>query len=99
MCPPTCWQDAILDVVTSGQIAWDGLQQRAVEPFKSLGIRCLVFGNGDDDVQVRKAIERASMEGCLHQYRSSSFHIPANWGNHGRRLVIYSILFGGTAAE
>eukprot|EP00903_Cladosiphon_okamuranus_P019303 g17743.t1 len=43
--------DAILDVVTSGQIAWDGLQQRAVEPFKSLGTKCLVFGNGDDDLE------------------------------------------------
>eukprot|EP00752_Nemacystus_decipiens_P018257 g16382.t1 len=43
--------DAILDVVTSGQIAWDGLQKRAVEPFKSLGTKCLVFGNGDDDVE------------------------------------------------
>ncbi|CAM9139410.1 unnamed protein product, partial [Hapterophycus canaliculatus] len=41
--------DAILDVVTSGQVAWDGLQQRAGEPFKSLGSKCLVFGNGDDD--------------------------------------------------
>lgn len=50
--PPPAGQDAILDVVTSGQIAWDGLQQRAVEPFKSLGTRCLVFGNGDDDVEV-----------------------------------------------
>lgn len=45
-------QDSILDVVTSGQIAWDGLQQRAAEPFASLGLKCLVFGNGDEDEEV-----------------------------------------------
>ncbi|CAM9988788.1 unnamed protein product [Ectocarpus sp. 6 AP-2014] len=42
---------SILDVVTSGQIAWDGLQDRVDEPFKSLGAKCLVFGNGDDDLE------------------------------------------------
>lgn len=47
-------QGAILDVVTSGQIAWDGLQDRVDEPFKSLGAKCLVFGNGDDDLEVRR---------------------------------------------
>lgn len=47
-------QDAILDVVTSGQLAWDGLRQRVDDPFKSLGTKCLVFGNGDDDVEVRE---------------------------------------------
>ncbi|CAM9333628.1 unnamed protein product, partial [Laminaria digitata] len=41
--------DSILDVVTSGEIAWEGLVQRTKEPFKSLGSKCLVFGNGDDD--------------------------------------------------
>ena len=51
-------QDAILDVVTSGQIAWDGLRQRVDEPFKSLGAKCLVFGNGDDDIEVRERGER-----------------------------------------
>lgn len=45
-------QGGILDVVTSGQVAWDGLQQRIAEPFKSLGNKCLVFGNGDDDAEV-----------------------------------------------
>lgn len=53
----TLSQDAILDVVTSGQIAWDGLQQRVGEPFKSLGAKCLVFGNGDDDVDVSTVID------------------------------------------
>ncbi|CAM9613576.1 unnamed protein product [Ascophyllum nodosum] len=43
--------DGILDVVTSGQIAWEGLRQRVAEPFKSLGKKCLVFGNGDDDLE------------------------------------------------
>ena len=47
-------QDGILDVVTSGQIAWEGLRQRVAEPFKSLGKKCLVFGNGDDDLEVTK---------------------------------------------
>lgn len=46
------FQGAILDVVTSGQLAWDELQQRLNEPFKSLGNKCLVFGNGDDDREV-----------------------------------------------
>ena len=45
-------QDSILDVVTSGEIAWEGLRQREEEPFKSLGTKCLVFGNGDDDLEV-----------------------------------------------
>lgn len=48
-------QDSILDVVTSGEIAWEGLVQRTKEPFKSLGGKCLVFGNGDDDQEVTTA--------------------------------------------
>ena len=45
-------QDSILDVVTSGEIAWEGLLQKEKEPFKSLGTKCLVFGNGHDDLEV-----------------------------------------------
>ncbi|CAM9165842.1 unnamed protein product, partial [Phaeothamnion confervicola] len=43
--------DAILDVVTSGELAWQGLADRKTEPFKSLGKRCFILGNGDDDVE------------------------------------------------
>lgn len=58
-------QDAILDVVTSGQVAWDGLQQRVGEPFKSLGSKCLVFGNGDDDEEVHTAACRGRICSCV----------------------------------
>lgn len=51
-------QDSILDVITSGEIAWEGLLQREKEPFKSLGTKCLVFGNGDDDLEVAMNIYR-----------------------------------------
>lgn len=50
--PKRSLQDSILDVVTSGEIAWESLRQREKEPFKSLGTKCLVFGNGDDDLEV-----------------------------------------------
>lgn len=45
-------QSGILDIVTSGQLAWDGLHEKMEEPFISLGSKCIVFGNGDDDSEV-----------------------------------------------
>lgn len=51
----TSSQGSILDVVTSGQIAWDELQRRAAEPFATLGDKCLVFGNGDEDEEVLRS--------------------------------------------
>lgn len=68
-------------MVTSGQIAWDGLQQRAVEPFKSLGTRCLVFGNGDDDVEVRKSVKRALRKVVIIDHRN--VHTIQKWSIHG----------------
>ncbi|CAM9136352.1 unnamed protein product [Choristocarpus tenellus] len=42
---------SILDIVTSGDLAWEGLKAREEELFQNLGTRCLVLGNGDDDVE------------------------------------------------
>lgn len=39
-----------ISVVTSGDLVWQGLRdERARQPFEDLGIRCFVFGNGEDD--------------------------------------------------
>ncbi len=40
-----------IDVVTSGDLVFDGLLAGDSEPFADLGIRCFVFGNGADDEQ------------------------------------------------
>lgn len=37
---------------------------RIDEPFKSLGSKCLVFGNGDDDVEVRERVFRMMIVSC-----------------------------------
>ncbi|CAM9386805.1 unnamed protein product [Chrysoparadoxa australica] len=39
-----------IEVVTSGELAWQGLTERKLEPFKSLGTRCLTLGSGDEDL-------------------------------------------------
>jgi HAD superfamily hydrolase (TIGR01459 family) len=39
---------ALAGIVTSGEATWQALQQRAVEPFRSLGRRCLLFTRADD---------------------------------------------------
>jgi HAD superfamily hydrolase (TIGR01459 family) len=35
-------------IVTSGEATWQALRQRAIEPFRSLGRRCLLFTRADD---------------------------------------------------
>jgi len=39
---------ALAGIVTSGEATWQALQQRTVEPFQSLGRRCLLFTRADD---------------------------------------------------
>ena len=39
---------ALAGIVTSGEATWQALQQRAIEPFASLGRRCLLFTRADD---------------------------------------------------
>lgn len=36
-------------MVTSGDLVWEGLAAAAAPPFADLGLKCTVFGNGDDD--------------------------------------------------
>jgi HAD superfamily hydrolase (TIGR01459 family) len=38
-----------ISVVTSGDLVWEGLAAAAAPPFADLGLKCTVFGNGDDD--------------------------------------------------
>ena len=38
-----------ISVVTSGDLVWEGLSAANAPPFGDLGLRCTVFGNGDDD--------------------------------------------------
>jgi hypothetical protein len=39
-----------ISVVTSGDLVWEGLAAATAEPeFADLGLKCTVFGNGDDD--------------------------------------------------
>jgi HAD superfamily hydrolase (TIGR01459 family) len=39
---------ALAGIVTSGEATWQALRQRAAEPFRSLGRRCLLFTRADD---------------------------------------------------
>lgn len=39
---------AFAGIVTSGEATWRALRERAVEPFKSLGRRCILFTRADD---------------------------------------------------
>ncbi len=39
---------ALAGVVTSGEATWQALHERAIEPFKSLGRRCILFTRADD---------------------------------------------------
>lgn len=39
---------ALTGIVTSGEATWQALRQRSVEPFRSLGRRCLLFTRADD---------------------------------------------------
>ena len=39
---------ALAGIVTSGEATWQALAERAVEPFSSLGRRCLLFTRADD---------------------------------------------------
>lgn len=39
---------ALAGIVTSGEATWQALRRRDVEPFKSLGRRCLLFTRADD---------------------------------------------------
>ena len=39
---------ALAGIVTSGEATWQALRERAVEPFQSLGRRCLLFTRADD---------------------------------------------------
>mmetsp|Transcript_18323 Transcript_18323/g.24175 ORF Transcript_18323/g.24175 Transcript_18323/m.24175 type:complete len:372 (+) Transcript_18323:70-1185(+) len=41
--------DLFCEIVTSGNTAFDAMMERKTEPFQSLGTKCLVLGNGDDD--------------------------------------------------
>jgi len=38
-----------ISVVTSGDLVFEGLSASSEPPFADLGMRCFVFGNGDDD--------------------------------------------------
>ena len=40
-----------ISVVTSGDLVFEGLRAGAEPPFDDLGMRCFVFGNGEDDEQ------------------------------------------------
>ncbi len=39
---------ALAGIVTSGEATWQALRERGVEPFRSLGRRCLLFTRADD---------------------------------------------------
>ncbi|KAG5187687.1 HAD-like domain-containing protein [Tribonema minus] len=67
--------DLILDVVTSGDVAWEELHTPTQEPFKSLGRSCLVLGNGDDDVDYVKTagLTLADAERCDFVLARGSF--------------------------
>ena len=41
--------DPPISVVTSGDLVWEGLAAAAAPPFADLGLKCTVFGNGEDD--------------------------------------------------
>ena len=40
-----------ISVVTSGELVFAGLQKNEAPPFNDLGMRCFVFGNGEEDEQ------------------------------------------------
>lgn len=80
MALPSMPQGAILDVVTSGQIGWDGLKDRVDEPFKSLGAKCLVFGNGDDDLEVRSCARVHHPSFVIYRCTTKSCESPKQGG-------------------
>lgn len=50
-----------ISVVTSGDLVWEGLSAAAAPPFGDLGLRCTVFGNGDDDEEYVRTCGRVAV--------------------------------------
>lgn len=50
-----------ISVVTSGDLVWEGLSAAAAAPFADLGLKCTVFGNGEDDEEYVRTCGRVAV--------------------------------------